>query len=124
LCDYCNLYKSEEEIKNVFDEIFSKILASPCNSIVYSINRIKSKYPLIFKLKEGLFEEVEKLGQEPITKPEETQPQPITKTFPAWLNAVIVGSLIGASIIIGFALNRNPQPATPIINQSNSKYFR
>ncbi len=124
LCDYFNLYKSEEERKNVFDEIFSKILASPCNSIVYSINKIKSKYPLIYKLKEDLFNEIEKLGQEPITKSAETQPQLSTKTYPGWLNAVIVGSLIGVSIIIGFALNRSPQPTTPAVNQSSSRYFR
>ncbi|MBW4509113.1 MAG: DnaJ domain-containing protein [Scytonematopsis contorta HA4267-MV1] len=124
LCDYFNLYKSEEERKNVFDEIFSQILASPCNSIVYSVNRIKSKYSLIYQLKEGLFKEIEKLGQEQITKPEEIIPQPSTKTYSGWLNAFIVGSLVGVSIIIGFALNRNSQPTTPVINQSSSRYFR
>jgi curved DNA-binding protein CbpA len=127
VCDYFNMYKSEEERKNAFDDIFSKILASPSNFILYSINRIKSQYPLIYKLREALFKEVENLGQEPITKPplvepqvvqpQVVQPQPNTKNVPEWLNSVIVGSLIGASIIIGFALNRSPQPTRPVINQ-------
>ncbi|MEA5516476.1 serine/threonine protein kinase, partial [Nodularia sp. UHCC 0506] len=47
-------------------------------------------------------------------------PEPASKPKGIFLGSLIVGGLIGASIIIGFALNRSPQLVQPVTQPNNS----
>jgi serine/threonine protein kinase, bacterial len=47
-------------------------------------------------------------------------PEPVSKPKGIFLGSLIVGGLIGASILIGFAMNRPPQSVQPVTQPSNS----
>jgi len=144
LANYFSLHGSEQEKETALDDILTEIRASPSQSIISSITRLKSYYPALYGLNKGLFDEIEKVEQElkakesgsspsrdsrtavPPSPPLPPPPPPIhTSALPSdskdWRNAVIIGSLIGGAIIIGLALTRTPQIVeSPVTNNSPS----
>lgn len=149
LADAFSLHNSDTEKNNLLDDILSEIIASSASSVISSSKRIKSCYPTVYGLKKDLFDRIEQAAQELNPKetgsptPSYTRPPvpssptvtstPLTRVSPTpvqtsstssdskdWRNTVIIGSLIGGAILIGFALTRSPQPSGT--NKSNPTY--
>ncbi|KAB8314022.1 tetratricopeptide repeat protein [Tolypothrix campylonemoides VB511288] len=62
LADYFDFYDSPPERKTFLNDILTEILASPTSTILSSLERIKSYYPVVYGLNTELFNRIEQVA--------------------------------------------------------------